>query len=267
MNYYDLFLCLQGPQIGLVPSTGWALNANFQLDEDAARLFPYLNAVAEKPELFDKPPFIRFTFEDKRCTLYPTYGLALPFFDRPQAEAFAGRLMKYLNGLAGRTSEIKPNDRVFQRSSVLDVLKILPRTNCRECGFPTCMSFAAMVSRQEIPPSQCPHLSPPISEKAEYQVFDSQGRPVSTVAIEIDYARVRRQKAKSLPPSPLPAGLTRRELEVLRLASQGAANTEISRRLNISPHTVKSHLLHIFNKTGLNDRTQAAVWAARNNLL
>ena len=267
MNYFDLFLCPQGPQIGLVPTGGWSLNASFQLDEDAERLFPYINADAEEPELFDKPPFIRFTFESKRCTLYPTYGLALPFIDRAQAEVYVKKLMDYLNDLSARISDIIPNNRIFQRSSILDILKILPKTNCRKCGFPTCMTFAAKVSRQETPPSQCPYVSPPVSEKAEYQVYDDQGQPVSTVAIEIDYSRIRpRQDINSLP-NPLPAGLTLRELEVLRLASQGAANTEISRLLNISPHTVKSHLLHIFNKTGLNDRTQAAVWAVRNNLL
>ena len=42
---------------------------------------------------------------------------------------------------------------------------------------------------------------------------------------------------------------------------------EISTHLEISPHTVKSHVIHIFNKVGVNDRTQAAVWATRQNLV
>ncbi|MFH1138860.1 MAG: LuxR C-terminal-related transcriptional regulator [Pseudomonadota bacterium] len=267
MQYYDLFLCSQGPQAGLGANWDWALNASFQLDSDAQELFPYLNAAAEKPELFDNPPFIRFTFEQKQCTLYPRYGLALPFFDQAQALSFVEKLMEYLNRLSARTAEIKPNSKLFRKSSVLDILRILPRTNCRECGFPTCLSFAAMVGRRETPLDRCPHVPPPISEKLEYQVFDRDGRPVSTVAIEVDKSRTGPPPAAPAPPGPLPAGLTRRELEVLRLVSQGAANPEISRQLNISPHTVKSHLLHIFNKTGLNDRTQAAVWAARNNLV
>jgi DNA-binding NarL/FixJ family response regulator len=61
-----------------------------------------------------------------------------------------------------------------------------------------------------------------------------------------------------------PAPLTGRELEVLRLVAQGATNAEI---LEISPHAVKSHVIHIFNKLGVSDRTQAAVWAARNALV
>jgi DNA-binding NarL/FixJ family response regulator len=65
----------------------------------------------------------------------------------------------------------------------------------------------------------------------------------------------------------LPAPLTGRELEVLRFLARGDTNAEISLHLGISPHTVKSHVIHIFNKLGVNDRTQAAVWAARHQLI
>ena len=61
--------------------------------------------------------------------------------------------------------------------------------------------------------------------------------------------------------------LTDREKEVLGLVANGATNNEISEALCISPHTVKSHVIHIFNKLGVNDRTQAAVLAAQKNLL
>ncbi len=58
-------------------------------------------------------------------------------------------------------------------------------------------------------------------------------------------------------------GLTTRELDVLRLLAKGLANTEIAGVLCISPHTVKSHVTHIFNKLGVHDRTEAAVAAVR----
>jgi len=61
--------------------------------------------------------------------------------------------------------------------------------------------------------------------------------------------------------------LTGRELEVLRLMADGASNSEISQMLHISPHTVKSHVIHIFNKLNVNDRTQASVWAVRNQII
>ncbi len=61
--------------------------------------------------------------------------------------------------------------------------------------------------------------------------------------------------------------LTKRELHVLRLISQGLTNPEISGVLSISPNTVKTHVIHIFNKLGVSDRTQAATLAARLKLI
>lgn len=68
------------------------------------------------------------------------------------------------------------------------------------------------------------------------------------------------------PPNITPARLTRRELTVLKLMAEGFSNSEISKILSVSPHTVKSHTIHIFNKLGVNDRTEAAMVAARLGL-
>jgi PAS domain S-box-containing protein len=62
-------------------------------------------------------------------------------------------------------------------------------------------------------------------------------------------------------------GLTDREIEVLRLMTEGFTNNEIAKQLSISSHTVKSHIIHIFNKLGVDDRTQAAVLATRHKLI
>jgi two-component system response regulator DegU len=64
-----------------------------------------------------------------------------------------------------------------------------------------------------------------------------------------------------------PGGLTERELEVLRLVGQGASNKEIAQALFISEKTAKNHLTHIFEKLGVTDRTQAALYAVRAGLV
>lgn len=61
--------------------------------------------------------------------------------------------------------------------------------------------------------------------------------------------------------------LTKRELEVLILVSEGMFNKEIADRLNISERTVKNHISSIFKKIDVADRTQAAVFAIRNSLI
>lgn len=60
--------------------------------------------------------------------------------------------------------------------------------------------------------------------------------------------------------------LTKRELDVLRLISEGCSNKKISDGLSISERTVKNHISHIFRKIGVEDRTQAAVFAIRNKI-
>lgn len=61
--------------------------------------------------------------------------------------------------------------------------------------------------------------------------------------------------------------LTRREMDVLKLLAVGMYNKEIAEKLNISERTVKNHVSNIFKKIGVTDRTQAAVFAIRNNLI
>ncbi|MBI5594362.1 MAG: PAS domain-containing protein [Deltaproteobacteria bacterium] len=61
--------------------------------------------------------------------------------------------------------------------------------------------------------------------------------------------------------------LSRREMEVLRLMTEGFTNPEISQTLSMSAHTVKSHVIHIFNKLDVSDRTQAAVQAIRLRII
>lgn len=57
------------------------------------------------------------------------------------------------------------------------------------------------------------------------------------------------------------AGLSHRELQVLRLVTKGMANKQIGRALGISEHTVKVHLGSVFRQIGVGDRTSAAMWA------
>jgi DNA-binding NarL/FixJ family response regulator len=70
--------------------------------------------------------------------------------------------------------------------------------------------------------------------------------------------------------APRPTGgveLTGREREVLRLVVDGMANKQIARRLGISEKTVKGHLTNLFQRIGVADRTQAALWAERTGAL
>lgn len=61
--------------------------------------------------------------------------------------------------------------------------------------------------------------------------------------------------------------LTKREVEILSQVASGMFNKEIAANLNISERTVKNHISNIFKKIDVSDRTQAAVFAIRNNIV
>jgi len=62
------------------------------------------------------------------------------------------------------------------------------------------------------------------------------------------------------------AELSTREREVLVLVARGLPNKRIARELEISEKTVKAHLTSVFQRIGVTDRTQAALWAQRNGI-
>jgi DNA-binding CsgD family transcriptional regulator len=64
-----------------------------------------------------------------------------------------------------------------------------------------------------------------------------------------------------------PGGLTRREVEVLRLAARGLTIREIADRLYISPKTADHHIQHIYGKIGVSTRAAAALWAMQHTVV
>lgn len=93
------------------------------------------------------------------------------------------------------------------------------------------------------------------------ELFDAiRAAAVGDAPLDPRAARVllnaNRERRKAAAPE-----LTDREREVLGLISEGLANKHIARRLGISERTVKAHLTSIFQRIGVTDRTQAALWA------
>lgn len=74
-----------------------------------------------------------------------------------------------------------------------------------------------------------------------------------------DYLYRTRQKPKSK--SKVDTALTKREIQILQLTATGATNTEIAEQLNVSMHTVKTHIYNLFKKLGVCNRMQAVNWA------
>ena len=120
-----------------------------------------------------------------------------------------------------------------------------------------------------------------VADRLDELTHDAPDRPAVDVetAIEalaadtgLDGAIVRTlRRALAEKPEPVersyPAGLTYREVEVLRLAARGLTRAQIGTALNITESTVRHHLEHIYGKTGTRSRVTATLFAIENDLI
>ena len=83
----------------------------------------------------------------------------------------------------------------------------------------------------------------------------------------VEYALDISTTPETAPLESYPAGLSGREVEVLRLVAQGMTNAEVAERLFISSRTVNWHLGAVYRKLGFSSRTEAARFAVEHNLL
>jgi DNA-binding NarL/FixJ family response regulator len=74
------------------------------------------------------------------------------------------------------------------------------------------------------------------------------------------------ERAAAIAPT-WPAGLTDREVEILRLLARGCSRRRIATELVLSEHTVRHHLEHIYDKIGVDTRVAAALFAVEHHLL
>jgi DNA-binding CsgD family transcriptional regulator len=105
-------------------------------------------------------------------------------------------------------------------------------------------------------------------EKA-YSAAWAQGRnmtPEQAIAAQGQEVAPASATAAVSPTSTSPAGLTAREVQVLRLVAKGLTNAEVAQELQLSEKTVAHHLTHIFNKTGAENRASATAFAIRQDL-
>lgn len=121
-----------------------------------------------------------------------------------------------------------------------------------------------------------------VADRLDQLTHDAPGTPAISLtdaldaiageALDAEVVRVLRAALEGeAAPAPTarewPAGLTDREIEVLRLAASGLPRREIARRLRITENTTRHHLEHIYNKTGATNRVSATLFAMEHALL
>jgi HD-GYP domain-containing protein (c-di-GMP phosphodiesterase class II) len=107
------------------------------------------------------------------------------------------------------------------------------------------------------------------AEAAATELLEMVSRGVFEAAIAdaVLTAAGHQRATVATPRTPAPGGLSRREVEVLRLAAKGLTTREIADRLFISPKTADHHIQHVYTKINVSTRAAAALWAMEHELV
>lgn len=129
--------------------------AKVTLDQDIAEVLPYVNAQVEKGEFIQKVPVLVWKEGPRKYALRAREMAISNITDKGEAEGLAQDLVRRINETWENRESIAPSYVSYERPRVLDVFKLLPRTNCGECGLPTCMAFADSLCKGKIGIEQC----------------------------------------------------------------------------------------------------------------
>ena len=140
-------------------STVEALHCFGHLDQDIREVIPYLNAVLGGFEYTKNPPSVTFKAHGKLITVHPRKIAINALRDEEEADKILEWLKGEVNDAWERREEIEPSYEGRPRARIIEILKLLPKTNCRECGEATCMVFATRVCEGGRGPEHCPSLA------------------------------------------------------------------------------------------------------------
>ena len=151
-------------------------NPNFQsvhcvahLDQDISEVLPYLNSALGGDNYVTSPPSLTLRVHGKLITLHSREIFVNALNDEEEAEKILGWLKKEINEAWEKRAEIGPTYEAPAVPQMMEILKLLPRGNCRKCGEPTCMVFALRAAEGVKGSEDCPDLKDENrAELAEY---------------------------------------------------------------------------------------------------
>jgi ArsR family metal-binding transcriptional regulator len=134
-------------------------NAKAQLDEDISQVLPYLNAELQDADYDHRAKVLIWKDQGRSYAFRPYEMSSAPVEDREEGYRVIERLVALVNNVWERRHDIEPNVDRRTCPNVLALYKLLPGTNCRQCGYSSCMAYAADLREGRAELSRCPELS------------------------------------------------------------------------------------------------------------
>jgi ArsR family metal-binding transcriptional regulator len=135
-----------------------AVHCFAHLDQDVGEAIPYLNAVLGGFTFTKDPPSVTFKVHGKLITVHPKKIAINALRDEEEATKIIEWLKREINSAWENRDKIEPLYEAAPQPQVIEILKLLPKTNCKKCGQPTCMVFATQVAEGAKGPEDCPPL-------------------------------------------------------------------------------------------------------------
>ena len=149
-----------------------AVHCFAHLDQDVGEAIPYLNATLGGFTFTKEPPSVTFKVHGKLITVHPKKIAINALRDEEEATKIIEWLKREINSAWENRDKIEPLYEAAPQPKVIEILKLLPETTCKECGQPTCMVFATQVAEGAKGPEDCPPLDD--DEKTKLSTYLSQ---------------------------------------------------------------------------------------------
>jgi ArsR family metal-binding transcriptional regulator len=140
-------------------------NPNFEsvhciarLNEDVGKVLPYLNAVLGGTQYFNSPPEVMFHNQGKIIKVGAREIAVNALKDEQEADRILQWLQTEINQTWENHAAITPCYTGEVKPKLIEILRLLPKTNCKKCGQPTCMAFAVQVRDGGRGVDHCPEL-------------------------------------------------------------------------------------------------------------
>ncbi|MEW5718330.1 MAG: (Fe-S)-binding protein [Chloroflexota bacterium] len=133
-------------------------SAKVTLNSDIGDALPYLNAALKGAIYNHGARALTWRMGGHTIAVRPREIAISNLLDKDAAATEVQRVVGLINRTWDRRAEIAPSTEMRQRLKPMEVYKLLPATNCQECGQPTCFTFALKITAGEAGPEQCAPL-------------------------------------------------------------------------------------------------------------
>ncbi|MCP3874030.1 MAG: Fe-S cluster protein [Desulfobacteraceae bacterium] len=139
-------------------SGAMGIHCHAHLENDISKALPYINATLGGFTYIKEPASVTFKMSGKLVTIHSKKIAVNALKDETEAEKIISWLQREINDAWSNRDEITPSFESAKKSELIQILKLLPKSNCKECDEPTCMVFAVRVTEGAKGETDCPYL-------------------------------------------------------------------------------------------------------------